>query len=101
MRLIRDEIRVAPVMFDGVARPFLGADIAPGALPATQVSEIGLVLRGATGTLHPEVLNSTGGAVNGADDGKFTEPVASAWDRVFGFEASSCAGVQVVPVFIK
>lgn len=103
MRIVGADVRVPKVVFAPVPTLFLGAGVASCRLPLPEVREMDEVWFSPTRALNPDHIKIAGAAFDSLDtnDGKFIEPVPSARERVFSFEASASARVQIAPVLIK
>lgn len=91
--VVGDDIRVLEVLLDGVAGCRVGADLAAGRSPLTEVPERDLVGGPSTVTTNNDSVSRGGDARNG----KFPEPVSSARERVLALEATWLASSQEVP----
>ena len=100
MSIVRDDVRVTPVVLPGVPGFSLGALVAACRFAASQVrfQDFHSV---STGALDENRTDPAPGTSAKPRHGKFAEPVANAWFRVFSHVASALAGVQVPFVLIK
>lgn len=101
MRVIRDNSRVARVVFARFARCDLRAPRASRCRSAAQVTDVCSVGFGAAGALNDDSEDTARWSVMETDDGKFAEPVTNARRFIDLWETIEDAGCHVSPTRTK